>query len=68
MRKTTSGSGFYLHIKGFNFNEIYLLAGILHCKFDITCTIQNQESRPVLYIVYKNTKKFIVIKYPYIYI
>jgi hypothetical protein len=68
MRKTTNGLGFYLQIKGFNFNEIYLFAEILHYKFDIICTIRNQESRLVLYIVYKSTKKFIEIIYLYIYI
>jgi LAGLIDADG DNA endonuclease family len=51
---TTSGSGFYLHTKGFEFNEVYLLAGIMHYKFDIYCTVQSHKNRPVLYITSKS--------------
>jgi len=62
---TTSGLGFYLHTKEFEFSEIYLVAGIIHYKFDIFCTVQNDENRPVLHITAKSKKKFIEIIYPY---
>jgi len=47
---TISGSGFYLHTKGFNFFDVYMLTGVIHYIFDIYCTVQKHENRPVLYI------------------
>jgi len=63
--KTTGGSGFYLHTKGFTFKEAYLLAGIMHYKFGLFCTVQNHDNRPVIYIRSKSKSQFITIVYPY---
>lgn len=38
---TSSGSGFYLHTKGFDFNLVYYLVSIIHYKFNIFCIVQN---------------------------
>jgi LAGLIDADG DNA endonuclease family protein len=62
---TTSGSGFYLHTKGFSFSDVYYLVGVIHYKFDIICTVQNHENRPVLYITSKYKKKFFDLIRPY---
>ncbi|MBP1357795.1 MAG: hypothetical protein JZD40_04825 [Sulfolobus sp.] len=47
---TTSGSGFYLHTKGFTFAEAYKLASMLHYVFGLNCTVQNHKNQPTLYI------------------
>lgn len=62
---TTSRSGFYLHTKGFSFKDVYLLAGIMHYKFDIYSTTQNHENRPVIYIKAKSKNNFFNIIKPY---
>jgi len=62
---TTSGSGFYLHTKGFSFMDVYNLAGIIHYKFDIICSVQNHDNRPVLYIRAKYKNRYIEIIRPY---
>lgn len=62
---TTSGSGFYLHTKGFSYKDVYLLAGILHYKFNIFVTVQNHENRPVIYIKAESKKKFFSLIKPY---
>jgi len=62
---TSSGSGFYLHTKGFDFKSIYYLASLFHYKFDIICTVQNHENRPVLYITAKSKNKFVKLVRPY---
>jgi hypothetical protein len=62
---TTSGSGFYLHTKGFSFKDVYFLAGIMHYKFDIYSTVQNHENRPVIYIKAISKSKFFNIIKPY---
>jgi len=62
---TISGSGFYLHTKGFNFFDVYMLTGIIHYKFDIYCTVQKHENRPVLYIKSKSKKIFVELIRPY---
>lgn len=62
---TTSGSGFYLHSKGFSFKDVYFLAGIMHYKFDIYSTVQNHENRPVIYIKAISKSKFFNIIKPY---
>jgi len=38
-------AGFYLHTKSFTDNEVYRLAGILHYKFDLDCTVQFQDTK-----------------------
>jgi hypothetical protein len=62
---TSSGTGFYLHTKGFDFNSVYYLAGIIHYKFNIICTVHNHENRPVLYITAQSKSKFIEMIRPY---
>jgi len=62
---TTSGSGFYLHTKGFEFIDVYYLVGVIHYKFNLMCTVQNHENRPVIYITSKSKQKFINIVFPY---
>lgn len=47
-------AGFYLHTSGFSFNEVYLLAAMLHYRFGIVCTVQTKESQPILYITAKS--------------
>lgn len=62
---TSSGSGFYLHTKGFDFKSVYYLVGILHYKLGIICTVQDHENRPVIYITAKSKKRFIEMVRPY---
>ena len=58
-------TGFYLHTKGFTFNECYLLAGMLHYQFGLTCTVQNHENRPVIYITAQSMRTFRAIVTPH---
>lgn len=58
-------SGFYLHTKGFSFNESYLLAAMLHYRFGLVCTIQNHDGQPVVYITAASRSLFIKIVEPY---
>lgn len=60
-----TGGGFYLHTKSFTFLEVYKLAGLLHYHFNLTCTVQNHENRPVIYFNAKITKNFKSIVLPY---
>lgn len=57
-------SGFYLHTKGFSFSDVYYLVGLIYYKFDIVCTVQIHENRPVLYITSNSKDKFIKLIYP----
>jgi len=44
-------SGFILHTKSFTKEEVYKIAGILHYKFNLQCTVQIHENKfPVIYI------------------
>ena len=58
-------SGFYLHTKGFTFNEAYTLAGLLHYKFGLVCTIQNHDSQPVIYITAGSFPLFVSLVKPH---
>lgn len=60
-----SGGGFYLHTKSFSFLEVYKLAGLLHYKFNIFCTVQNHDNKPVIYIQIKSIELFKNIVSPY---
>ena len=60
-------SGFYLHTTGYTFNEVYILAGMLHYRFDLFCTVQTKNNQPVLYIMAKSTAKFKQLVVPYFY-
>ncbi len=59
-------SGFYLHTKGFTFLEVYKLAGMLHYKFSLLCSVQEHENRPVIYIKSKSMNTFYSIVIPHI--
>jgi hypothetical protein len=63
--KTTSGSGFYLHTKGFEFLDVYYLVGIIHYKYNLICTVQNHKGRPVVYITAISKIAFFKIIKPY---
>ena len=56
----------YLHTKGFDFESVYYVAGILHYNFGLYSTVQNHKNRPVLYIKAKSKNNFINIIKPYI--
>lgn len=62
---TTSRSGFYLHTKGFSFEEVYLMARILHYKFGIVVTVQNHKNQPVIYITRKSIGLFVNLVKPH---
>lgn len=62
---TTQLSGFYLHTKGYTFQEVYLLAGMLHYRFGLVCTVQSHEKRPVLNITSKSMPLFISLVLPH---
>lgn len=51
-------SGFYLHTKGFTFSEVYMLAGMLHYLFNLNCSVQTHEKKPVIYIKADSMAKF----------
>lgn len=51
-------SGFYLHTTGYTFNEVYILAAMLHYRFDLFFTVQTKNSQPVLYITAKSMTIF----------
>lgn len=61
----TKLSGFYLHTKGFNFKETYLLCGMLHYQFGLKCTVQNHQKMPVIYITSKSVPLFISLVTPH---
>jgi hypothetical protein len=61
----TTPSGFYLHTKGFTFDEVYLLAGMLHYQFGLFCTVQNHSNTPVIYIKSESYSKFVSIVKPH---
>jgi len=58
-------SGFYLHTKSFTFEEAYILAGLLHYKFGLVCTVQSHDSQPVVYITAKSLPLFISLVKPH---
>jgi hypothetical protein len=58
-------SGFYLHTKGFTFNEIYMLAGMLHYKFGLFVNVQSHKNTPVVYITAQSLVRFTNIVKPH---
>lgn len=62
---TTSGSGFYLHTKGFTFVDVYKLVAILHYNFGLVCTVQNHKGCPVIYITSQSINAFRTLVTPY---
>lgn len=64
---TTSRSGFYLHTKGFTYEDVYKLVGMLHYLYDLNCTVQNHEGKPVIYIRADSMPLFVSLVRPYFY-
>ena len=58
-------SGFYLHTEGFTKNEVYLLIGMLHYKFNLVCTAQKQKNNLRIYIRASSIKTFRALVLPY---
>ena len=58
-------SGIYLHTKGFEFKDVYRLAGVLNYKFNLDVTVQNHKNRPVIYIKSKSIPLFKSLIIPY---
>jgi len=58
-------SGFYLHTKGFTFNDVYKLAGMLHYQFGLVVTVQSHQNRPVIYITAYSMPLFRALVQPY---
>lgn len=59
-------SGFYLHTKAFNIEQVYKLVAILHYNFDLDCTVQLHDNKyPVIYIKTKSMNKFKALVTPY---
>lgn len=58
--------GFYLHTKGFTFEDVYILAGILHYNFNLIVKVQSHENRPVIYITAKSVDSFKNLIIPYL--
>ncbi len=57
--------GFYYHTKGFTFEECYIIAAILHYKFNLFCSVQNNDNRPVILIRAKSIKIFCNLLLPH---
>lgn len=53
-----TASGLYLHTEGFEYKDVYKLAGILHYKFNFDVTVQNHNKKPLLYIKSKSMPLF----------
>jgi hypothetical protein len=51
-------SGFYLHTEGFSHEEVYLLAGMLHYRFELICSVQKHEQNLMIYIKAQSMNKF----------
>jgi hypothetical protein len=60
-----TSSGCYLHTKGFTFEDVYKLAGMLHYSFGLIVTVQRHENRPVIYIRAKSLPLFKSLVIPY---
>jgi hypothetical protein len=60
-------TGVSLHIKAYTFNEVYLLAGILHYNFNLNCNVQNHKNTPVINIkaIFIPLFKIKTLVYPY---
>lgn len=48
--RDSKGYAFNLHTEGYSISEVYLLAGILHYRFNLHCTVQKNKRGPRLYI------------------
>jgi hypothetical protein len=51
-------SGFYFHTEGFTFNDCYLLAAMLHYRFELFSTIQRHVGKPMIKIAGKSMSLF----------
>jgi len=62
----TARSGFSLHTKSFTKEEVYKMAGILHYKFDLYCSVQIHDNKyPVIYIKKKSMENLKNLVMPY---
>ena len=59
----TTNCGFYFCTEGFNFNENYLLAAMLHYQFGLYTTVE--QSKPRIRIRSKSMPLFISIVTPH---
>lgn len=59
------GYAFNLHTEGYSIDEVYLLAGMLHYRFNLHCTVQNNKRGPRLYIRAKSLQLFKRLVSPY---
>lgn len=62
---TKSYNGFRTYTNSFTFQEVYKLAGILHYKFNLHCTVQNANGKPVINIRMKSMPLFIELVKPH---
>lgn len=60
------GPGLILITHSFTFQEVYGLAGIFHSHFGFSCTVQNRNGKPVLYIRKESIDKLRSVVEPYI--
>jgi LAGLIDADG DNA endonuclease family len=58
-------SGFYLHTEGFSHEDVYLLVGMLHYKFDLLCSVQKHGNNLMIYIKVKSMTNFKKLVLPY---
>lgn len=56
--RDAKGYAFNLHTEGYSIDEAYLLAGMLHYRFNLHCTVQNNKRGPRLYIRAKSLQLF----------
>jgi len=49
-----TASGLYLHTEGFEYKDVYKLAGILNYNFNLNVTVQNHSNKPMIYIKSKS--------------
>lgn len=62
---TSQRYNFNIHTEGFTFQEVYILAGMLHYLFNIHTTVQNNKMGPRLYIKGKSIPTFVSLVKPY---
>lgn len=53
------------HTKAYTFKEVYLLVGILHYNFNLSCTVQNHKNTPVINIKAESMPRFRALVLPY---
>lgn len=56
--KGAKGYAFNLHTESYSIKEVYFLAQMLHYRFGLTCSVQNNKRGPRLYIRAKSLQLF----------